>query len=242
MKVLLLEPTLPREQAMAAVVINKASITLAKMFYLALGMLYLTQRLPLPTELQLSLSLTIGLIFAGLLGFVAFQRYGILSKLVDWLTHLWRGQESLRRLRQPVVMLDAHLVSYYTRYPWRFVRSLLLHFSAYAFGIIKTYILLRLLLGDSAPGFAEALMVAVAVAALDQMFFFVPGRVGTLEGSRFVVLSVLGGAQIYGLAFGLIARVEQLVWSGLGLLAYALYPRLSPPAPARSAAQTSPFQ
>ena len=36
-KVLLLQPTLPRAQATAAVVIDKASITLAQMFYLALG-------------------------------------------------------------------------------------------------------------------------------------------------------------------------------------------------------------
>lgn len=93
---------------------------------------------------------------------------------------------------------------------WRFVRSLVLHFFAYTFQIVKTYILLRFLLGDGAPGLAEASMIAIAVSALDQVFFFVPGRLGTLEGARFVVLSALGIADIYGLAFGLIARAEQL--------------------------------
>ena len=118
-------------------------------------------------------------------------------------------------------------MTYYTQHPWRFVCSLLLHFAAYAFGTVKLYILLRLLLGVEAPTFAEAVMVAVAVSILDQMFFFVPGLIGTFEGARFMALSALGVAQIYGLAFGLIARVEQLVWSGLGLLAYALCTRLS---------------
>jgi hypothetical protein len=104
-----------------------------------------------------------------------------------------------------------------------------LHCIAFAFDGVKTYILLRLLLKDDAPPFTGALTIAVAVAALDQMFFFVPGRFGTLEGVRFSVLSALGLTQIYGLAFGLIARIEQLVWSGLGLLAYAMctrYPRI----------------
>ena len=102
----------------------------------------------------------------------------------------------------------------------------MLHFIAFTFDGVKIYVLLRLLLKDEVPSFPGALMIAVTVAALDQMFFFVPGRLGTLEGVRFAVLSALGIAQLYGLAFGLIARIEQLVWSGLGLLAYALCTRL----------------
>lgn len=238
-KVLLLEPTMPRQQAVAAVVIDKASSTLANMFYVTLGMLYLTQHLPLPRELQLSLSITIGLISLGLIGFVAFQRYGLLSKLVHGLRRLRIGQERLRRLHQHLLPLDAQLVTYYTRYPWRFVCSLLWHFVAYTFDVVKTYIVLRLLLGESAPTFAEATIVAIGVTALDQMFFFVPGLIGTMEGARLMVLSALGVAQIYGLAFGIVARLEQLLWSGVGLLAYALCTRLSPRATARREAKVS---
>lgn len=228
-KVLLLDPLIPREQAMAAVVIDKVSATLAKMIYLALGLLYLVQRLPLPPELQLSLALSIALIILGLIGFIAFQRYGALSTLVSWTGYLGVSEARRTWLRKHSLPLDAQLVAYYTHYPWRFIRSLLLHLIGAVFDIVKVYILLRLLLGVNAPGFAEAAMVAVAVAALDQMFFFVPGRLGTLEGARFMVLSLLGIGQIYGLAFGLIGRAEQLVWSGLGLLAYAISTRLAPP-------------
>jgi uncharacterized membrane protein YbhN (UPF0104 family) len=71
----------------------------------------------------------------------------------------------------------------------------------------------------------EAIMATIAVAALDQVFFFVPGGLGTFEGVRFTILSSLGVAQVYGLAFGLMARLESLVWNGFGLLAYAWYTR-----------------
>ena len=226
-KVLLLESTIPRQQAVAAVVIDKASSTLANMFYLSLGMLYLTQHLPIPRELQLGAGVSIGLISLGLIGFVAFQRYGLLSKLVRYLGRLRIGSDRLRWLSEQLIPLDAQLVTYYTHYPWRFVRSLLWHFTAYTFDVVKTYILLRLILGADAPTFAEAIMVAIAVTALDQMFFFVPGLIGTLEAARLMVLSIIGVTQVYGLAFGLVARVEQLVWSGLGLCAYALCTRLS---------------
>lgn len=226
-KILLLEHSVPLEQAMAAVVIEKASSGFAKMLFLSLGMLYLTQHLPLPIELKLSLGLTIGLISLGLVGFVAFQRHGLLSKLVQWLGCLGLGQDRLQRLSKHTLLLDEQLVAYYSRHPWRFVFSLLLHFSAYVFRIVKTWILLYLLLGQNAPGFNEAVMVTVAVAALDQMFFFVPGRLGTLEGARFIVLSSLGLAETYALAFAVIARVEQLVWSGVGMLVYVLLVRYS---------------
>lgn len=229
-KVLLLKPFLPQEQATAAVVIDKVSGTMAQMIYLALGMLYLTQTLPLPAALQVSIALTIGLILVGVAGFMAFQRFGLLSRSVTWLSARsgqWLSSR-LQQLQASLTRLDAQFIAYYTRHPSRFVSSLIWHGAAHAFEIIKTYLLLRFLLGANAPGWSEAAMIAIAIAAIDQMLFFVPGRIGTLEGARFVVLSALGISQIYGLAFGLIARVEQLVWSGLGLLAYAYCTRFFP--------------
>lgn len=238
-KVLLLEPVMPREQAMAAVVIEKASTTLAKMVYLALGTVYLAHYLPLPTELQVSLVLVIGLISLGLLGFIAFQRYGLLSRLVQRLECLQVGLATLQRLRHRLALMDEQLVAYYTRHPWRFVRSLGLHFVGYTFDVVKTYIMLCLLLGEQAPGLPESAMVSVAITSLDQLFFFVPGRVGTLEGARFAVLSALGVTHVYGLAFGIVARVEQLVWSVFGMLGYVLISRLLSRSTTPQAAQAS---
>jgi uncharacterized protein (TIRG00374 family) len=235
-KVFLLEPAMPRVQAAATVVIDKASVTLAQVCYLALGTLCLTKYLPLPAEFRWGLYLSLALVTLGLAGFVVFQRYGLLSKLVRWLSYLRIGRTTLQRLSQRLTPFDTQLVTYYTAHPWRFVWSWLMHSLAFIFDGIQTYILLRLLLGDSAPGLAPSLMVAVAVTALDQMFFFVAGNLGTLEGVRFVVLSTLGMAQAYGLAFGLVARLHNLFWNGLGLLAYGLCtrrPRLLQPSQAR---------
>ena len=68
-------------------------------------------------------------------------------------------------------------------------------------------------------------MAAVVVAALDQMFFLVPARLGTLEGVRVLVLSTVGITHAVGLTFGLIARLDNLFWNGIGLLTYALCTR-----------------
>lgn len=229
-RVMLLKPFVPREQALAAVVIDKASGALSQMLYIGSGMVYLIQYLPLPLTLQLSVALTTGFIILGVGGFVVLQRYGWSSKGVQWVTAddvfptsliPTKWQYRLQSLRDTVWRLDVQFATYYTQYPWRFVASVLWHGAANAFDIVKTYFLLCFLLGSNALSWSEAAMVAIVVAALDQMLFFVPGRLGTLEAARFFVLSIFSIAQVYGLAFGLIARVEQLVWSGIGLIAYA---------------------
>jgi uncharacterized protein (TIRG00374 family) len=221
-KVLLLGSLLPRAQAVAAVVIDKTSIALAQIGYLNLGTVYVAGHLPLPAGAQRGVHLTTGLIALGLGGFVVCQRYGLLSTLAHGLGGYTYGQAKLHWLSQRLASLDAHLVAYYTAHPWRFGRSLLLHFLAFVFDAIQTYILLCLLLGEGAPEFFKAIVVAVAVAILEQIFFFVPGRLGTMEGIRFTVLSALGIGDVYALAFGLVARLHHLFWNGLGLLAYAV--------------------
>jgi hypothetical protein len=197
-KVLLLEATMPRTQAAASVVIDKTSFLLAQMFYLVLGMLCLIKFLPLPDVWRWRISLSLGLISLGLIGFVVCQRYGLLSHGIRWLSGLGIGQAMLQRLSQRLAPFDAQLRGYYIAHPWRFVASLVFHILAFAFDGVQTYVLLYLLLGDEAPGLAQALMVAITVTALDQMFFFVTANLGTLEASRFLVLSALGSAQVYG--------------------------------------------
>src|SRR5262249_52753112 len=220
-KVMFLTSALPKAQAVAAVLIDKASVALAQTSYLALGTLYLTGHLALPVGVQRGVRLGMGLILLGLVGFVAFQRYGLLSKLVRGLGCLNIGQARLHQLSQRLAPLDAHLVAYYTAHPWRFGLSWLLHFLAFAFYGIPTYIFFHLLLGEHAPSFVQAIMVAIAVTALEQIFFFVPGSLGTFEMSRFKTLSFLGVDDGHSVAFALIMRLHNLVWNGLGLLAYA---------------------
>jgi len=220
-KVLLLASVVPREQATAAVVIDKTSFAVAQTFYLALGMVYLTGRLPLSTELQLVLESAFGLLSLGLIGFVALQRYSLLSKLIRWLSCFNIGRDRLQRLYQHLIPFEAQIAAYYIAHPWRFGLSLCLHLTAFAFRIIQNFLLLHLLVGAGALGFGDIILATVAIEALDQMFFFVPGRLGTFESVRFTILSTLGIAHVYGLAFGLIARLESLFWDCSGLLAYA---------------------
>src|SRR5262249_59531814 len=105
------------------------------------------------------LILSTGVIFVGLICFVVGQRYGLLSHGIRRLSDLGIAQARLQRLSQRLAPFDAQLRGYYVAYPWRFVGSLGLHILAFAFDGVQTYVLLYLLLGDRAPGLAQALIV-----------------------------------------------------------------------------------
>jgi uncharacterized protein (TIRG00374 family) len=237
-KVWLLQSAMSRTAATASVCIDKVSSALAQIIYLSGGMVLLMERLPMPIWVGKAAGLTLGGLTLGVVSFIALQRYGGLSKLAHVLSRFHVAELMLQRLRHRLLPLEAQWSTYYTTHPWRFVCSLGWHFLGFAFDACRTFILFRLLLGDQAPGLVDAVTVAVAVAALQQVFFFVPGNIGTLEGIRFMVLSTIGMSEVYGVAFGIVARLESLCWNGLGLLAYAICMRwpslLSPSMPANS--------
>lgn len=238
-KVLLLHPSMPQSTATAAVTIGKSSSALAQMIYLACGIFFLMKRLSLPAELKRTVVLTLSLFTLGVLMLIVLQRYGGMSKLVQLIGRMGVIPSFFHRLQHRVTALESQWVIYYTSHPWRFARSVALHVLGFVSDAFRTYILFRLLLGDSAPALTDALLVAVAVSALQQIFFFVPGNIGTLEGIRFTVLSAFGVAEVYGFAFGLVARIESLCWNGIGLIAYALCTRW--PLLLQPAASTNPF-
>jgi hypothetical protein len=194
--------------ATATVVMDKASATLAQSAVLALGAWALTQRLALPAAVHCGLWLTVGLLTLGVGGLVVVQRYGVCSKLLGWLSAGQRGWAGLERWRQQLLPLEAALAAAYRAHPGRFGLSVGLHGGAYAWNSLQTWLALRLLLGAQA-----------AVAAVEQIGFFVPGGLGTAEAVRVALLASLGVAPVTGVAVGLMARLEWGVWTGVGLLA-----------------------
>lgn len=222
-KVLWLATSLPRAQAAASVAIDKASFLAAQVLYLSGGLLCVFGTMILPETWHGPMRLALALLALGLLGFLAGQYYGLLSRVVRCLDRHGRMPALLQRWQAPLLAFDAALTGYYAAHPWRFARATVYHGLALLFDGLQTAILLRILLSAQAPGLGRSLLVAVAVTALDQLCFFVPAGLGTLEASRYLVMTGLGATPVYGITFGLVARLHGLFWNGLGLLAWVWY-------------------
>jgi glycosyltransferase 2 family protein len=89
-------------------------------------------------------------------------------------------------------------------------------------GLLETYIVLRLL----APGrgWATALAAESLAMLLNNMFLFVPGRVGTAESVRTGVFVLLGLPASTGVAYGLVRRAREILWVLPGLVTLHRHP------------------
>jgi hypothetical protein len=69
---------------------------------------------------------------------------------------------------------------------------------------------------------AAAARVWILAVWIDLVTFAVPMNLGVLEGGRLVAFRLVGFGVLPGVSFGLVTRMAQLFWAGVGLINYAL--------------------
>jgi hypothetical protein len=70
-----------------------------------------------------------------------------------------------------------------------------------------------------------ALTIETFSLFINNLIFFVPARIGVGEGGRVLLFSALGYSAQAGLSYGIIRRVRESVWIGLGLLVLLIFKR-----------------
>jgi hypothetical protein len=103
--------------------------------------------------------------------------------------------------------------------PWRTAASLACFVLGWAVGAAEIYLILRWV-GD-AVDWPTALALETGSVLLDGMLFFVPAKVGTQEGGKVALFAVLGLSPARGLTVGVVRRIRELTYAGLGLVALA---------------------
>jgi hypothetical protein len=63
--------------------------------------------------------------------------------------------------------------------------------------------------------------------------FMIPGSLGALEGGYAATFAALGLGGTMGVTFSLVRRIRELVWIGVGLVAFAFLRIPRPPDPSR---------
>ena len=139
-------------------------------------------------------------------GFWATIRGALTLVRLDWLLPAsWAG---------PGQDLDAALARLG---PWRVAASLGCFVLGWAVGAAEIYLILRCV-GD-AVDWRTALALETGSVLIDGMLFFVPAKVGTQEGGKVVLFAALGLSPARGLTVGVVRRIRELAYAGLGLIA-----------------------
>ncbi|MBW1992129.1 MAG: flippase-like domain-containing protein [Deltaproteobacteria bacterium] len=211
--------SLPR--GAAAVTIAKFTQFLGQGLFIALGLALAAPFAPLRPGLLPWLWVLLAGCFVLLLLILLGLWLGMFSRLTTLLT-AWLPHRLARYLPvDKVAELDSHIASFLKSQQAGFWASTGLFTLAWALGAVEVFLIFYFL------GLPIDLPTAVTVETLsvfiDAVLFFVPGKLGTQEGGKVLIFLSLGLPPVSGLAFGIIRRIRELAWAGVGMALLATF-------------------
>jgi putative membrane protein len=216
-RVRLLREHVPAVDVVASVTIAKLAQTIGHVAFIVLGLFVLLVTAPLPPRIEHGLMLAVGFMALFALAFLIGQRRGLFAPLLRALQTVGIGRsavhlgERLRHLDREIAAFHAH--------GRQFAYSVAWFFAGWAWGLVEVGLILWLL--DIPVTFHMVLAIEVLSTTIDGVLFFVPGKVGTQEGGKVLIFTLLGLDAVTGLAFGILRRIRELAWAGLGLLIFS---------------------
>jgi uncharacterized protein (TIRG00374 family) len=205
--------------AVASLTIHKHADMLAQWVFIALGVGVALWRFPLPVAVQVAaVATTLGLGAALLLLSWALPR-GAYSPLLRRLARWKFLRTRLERFVVPAERVDVRITEFYAVGRRAFALSTLFCFAGWCGGLLETWIILRLLAPGA--GWLHAFAIEALAMTINNVFLFVPGKVGTAEGVRVGIFVLLGLPAAQGAAYSVLRRGRELLWTlpGLAVLA-----------------------
>lgn len=212
---------LPNAEVVASLTVNRLTDTLSDLSVTLVGVVIVLMLAPLPLAGQLSIAGSAALLSAGIAGFLLVQRSG---RLTGWLARhplvgRLLGTDRGDRVARGASALDQRLARFHTEHPGAVLGSVGWHVCGLLLGAVQLFVFLTWV---DAPHDARTVAVVFTVGkAVDMAAFFIPARLGAQEGGRVLGMQLVGVPGELGLLFSLVLRLEQLVWTAVGLAVYA---------------------
>jgi uncharacterized membrane protein YbhN (UPF0104 family) len=207
-------------EAASGVLIGKVCFALAHLLFVGLGALLVLWRVKLPTVLWLSMLLSGGLLAGGMIVFLLLQKSGQLGGIVRWLAARKTAGPTIQRVAQDFTVVDETMKRFYQETPDRLFLAISWHLLGYSTGIFQTWLFFHLLHQEAS--WTVASCTWFLGMWFDLLTFAVPQNLGTLEGTRVIVLQAFGYTSLMGAAYGFAFRLAQIFWSCFGLANHAL--------------------
>jgi putative membrane protein len=199
----------------ASVAVAKLTQTIGQIAFVIIGLAFVLDDTPLPSAVRHGLLVGLAAFSALTLALVMAQRRGMFAPMLRMAQRLGlpdRAPEFGRRLQR----LDAEIARFHGDGNGAFFLSSASFFAGWAMGVVEIYLILWLL--GLPVSVHRALTIEVFSVAIDGMFFFVPAKVGTQEGGKVLIFTLLGLDPGKGLALGLLRRIRELTWALVGML------------------------
>jgi len=219
----------PGPEAASGVLIGKLCFALAHLVFVAFGALFVLWRVPMPKPFWAAMLASGGLVGLCMIIFLWLQNRGKLGALVRWAALRNPRSLSLQKAARHLTTLDDTIMRFHREHPGQLFLAIAWHLAGYSLGIVQTWLFFRFLHQDT------SLWVAASAWFLGMWFdlltFAIPLNLGTLEGTRILILETIGYTALMGMTYGFAFRLAQMFWACFGLVNYAfLASRIARPA------------
>lgn len=219
----------------AAVTLAKFAETAGQVVFITLGLAVL---LPSIDSLGAYRWGMLAIVVAALLGVLALLGMldrGFFAIAARRLAAVGIGRLWFKRHADEVEAVDALVQDFVRNRPFGLALSVFWYALTFAVSTLEVLLILYFL--DLPLTWQAVLGIEVLSVFVDGLLFFVPGKMGTSEGSKMLMFMLFGLPAEKGLAMGLIRRARETLWDFLGLAIYAV--ERSRPAAAGDAAEGS---
>lgn len=224
-----LKPQIPLSISAASVIVLKFTHLMGFWIVLTIGFL-MVHFSDLSGGVKAAAGLGIGALAAFLIFLYWIQNIGMFRP-VAWMLgkvqskRAWIDEQALRLTR-----LNNQILETYRSRPGRIILSIVIQALGWVEEIV--FIWLTFLFLKLPQDWLLPTLVTTLALLLNSLFFFVPWRAGTQEGTLVLVFTMLDLSEPMGLSVAILKRVSELFWVFLGLAFFALETVQAPDAPA----------
>jgi uncharacterized protein (TIRG00374 family) len=206
-------------EAASGVLIGKLCFALAHLIFVVLGAVLILWRVQVPGPLWLAMVISGIFLGACLIIFLLLQKYGKLGGVVRWLAGRKFSGKMFHKAADELTAVDETMKRFYQERPWGLPSAIAWHLVGYSVGIAQTWLFFHLLHQDTS--WTVAASIWFLGMWFDLLTFAVPQNLGSLEGTRILILKAFGYTSVMGMTYGFAMRVAMIFWSCVGLAIYA---------------------
>jgi uncharacterized protein (TIRG00374 family) len=214
----LLSPRMGFGPAFATVAVHRHADVVAQWLFLAAGAAIALNHFALPPVVRILVLAGLLVLGALVLGFTRALRGGIFGPLLRRLSGFQPLAGRLRRLEDQARELDERVRRYYhgDTHRGRFAAAVAWGVLGWCGGLLETYIVLRLL--SPGHGLPSAIAIETLSMILNSILIFIPAKIGSAEGVRVGVATLVGLTSAQGAAYALVRRARELLWLAPGIV------------------------
>ncbi len=216
LKAKLLGKSMPVPEAMSSVLVAKSAQSVGLVLFVVLGLTF--GRVTGPSPLRQPATLAAVFLLAGgiatftiLLTRRSFSRAGFTLYRLTRLSWLEKQQEKLKAL-------DESIGAFYREGKSRFFESVLWHSVGWLAGALEVALIFYLL--GNPIDWRQAWFIGAMAQLASVIGLLVPAGIGLYEGGHYMAAGLLGLPPALGLSVGLVRRMREIAWDGVGLILF----------------------